>query len=400
MQKRASNKRNSFRNRKPRFGRRPFGKKKRFSDLSDMDPSKFVKKAVVREAEAEYVPQNQFKDFEINSDLKHNILNKGYETPTPIQDKTIPIALSGKNVLGIANTGTGKTASFLIPLINKVINDREEKVLIIAPTRELALQIVDELRDFTKFLKIRSASCIGGAGIKSQIFALKRSPNFVIGTPGRLKDLIDRRALNLAGFSNVVLDEVDRMLDMGFVQEIKHLLSLLPRQRQSLFFSATIQKNVEMLIKDFMKDYVKVSVKSRETSDNVDQDIVKVARSSNKVDTLHDVLIGGEITKALIFARTKRGVDTLSRDLRERGFKSDSIHGDKPQGKREKVLNNFKADKIQILVATDVAARGLDIPDISHVINYDLPANYDDYIHRIGRTGRANNTGKALTFVN
>ena len=272
-------------------------------------------------------------------------------------------------------------------------------MLIIVPTRELALQIVDELRAFSKSLNIYSATCIGGANIRSQIFSLQRNPAFVVGTPGRLKDLINRKCLNLSRFTNVVLDEVDRMLDMGFVNDIKYFISLLPVKRQSLFFSATVPKEADNLIRGFLNNHIKISVKSGDTPDNVEQDIVKVRDKSQKIESLHDLLIKDEFKKVLVFGRTKRGVEHLSNTLRERGFKVGAIHGNKSQTKREKVLSLFKTNQLQTLVATDLAARGLDIPDITHVINYDLPATYDDYIHRIGRTGRANKRGTALTFV-
>lgn len=364
-----------------------------------LEISKFIKKAVVKEEATVFVPKHTFSDFNISEKLKANIVNKKYVTPTPIQDQAIPIILEGKDFLGIANTGTGKTASFLIPLIEKVLKNRNERVLIMAPTRELALQIDDEFRGFARSLNLYSVSCIGGSNIRNQMMYLKKKPNFVIGTPGRLKDLVNRRCLNLSGFTNVVLDEVDRMLDMGFRDDIKLLISMLQEKRQSLFFSATISREVDNLIKGYLDNPVKVSVKSGETSDNIDQDVVRVADKSKKLEVLHDLLVKDEFKKVLIFGRTKYGVEDLANNLQERGFKAGSIHGDKSQANREKTLRLFKSNQIQSLVATDVAARGLDIADVTHVINYDIPATYEDYIHRIGRTGRANKTGKALTFV-
>ena len=378
-----------------------FNKRRRspVNKSNGIETSRYVKKAVSGNSFEEYVPKHQFSDFDVNEQLKKNILTRGYVKPTSIQDLAIPVVLEGKDILATANTGTGKTASFLIPLINKILKDRNEKVLILVPTRELALQIVDELKAFTKFLNVYSAVCIGGSNIKNQIFALRRNPAFVVGTPGRLKDLINRKCLNPSGFTNVILDEVDRMLDMGFIHDIKHLMSLLPIKRQSLFFSATVSNETDLLARRFLNNPAKISVKSGDTADNVEQDIVRVKDRSKKIDSLHDLLINSEFKKVLIFGRTKRGVESLSNTLRGRGFKADSIHGDKSQAKRERVLNQFKANQLHALVATDVAARGLDIADITHVINYDLPATYEDYIHRIGRTGRANKTGKALTFV-
>ncbi len=402
MQKKAFKSNNSFNGRKkwnngPR--NRNTSNNRNGKSAEKLGVSKYIRKATNISTPKEYIPVNQFLDFEISTQLKNNILARGYVKPTPIQDQAIPAILQGKDILGIANTGTGKTASFLIPLIDKVLKNENEKVLIIAPTRELVLQIVDELSAFSKSLNIHSAVCIGGSNMFKQIQTLKRNPSFVAGTPGRLKDLINRRCLNLSKFTNIVLDEVDRMLDMGFIHDIKHLISLLPQKRQSLFFSATVSRETDILIKDFLNNPTKISVKSGDTPENVDQDIVRVEDKSKKIESLHNLLIKEEFKKVLIFGKTKRGVEHLSNSLHARGFKVGSIHGNKSQAQREKTLKLFKTNYLQTLVATDVAARGLDIMDITHVINYDLPATYDDYIHRIGRTGRANKAGKALTFI-
>ncbi len=364
-----------------------------------LDVSRFINKTIVTEIVEEFVPQHKFQDFAITPALKANIVKKGYLNPTPIQDKTIPVILEGKDVVGIANTGTGKTAAFLIPFIHKVLLDRKERVLILVPTRELGLQIQDEFIAFTKTLGLQSVLCIGGAGIGPQIHFLKRHPHFVIATPGRLKDLIQRKCIDLSNFHNIVLDEADRMLDMGFIHDIKYLLGFMPEKRHSLFFSATISPEVQNLIKDFLHNPVVISVKSRDTAANVEQDIIRVPDKSKKMELLHDLLIKSEFSKVLIFGKTKHGVEKLTLLLAKRGFKVESIHGNKTQSRRQKALNLFKANHVQILVATDVAARGLDIADVSHVINFDVPATYEDYIHRIGRTGRADKKGKALTFV-
>ncbi len=374
------------------------GTKRRFTGQS-IDVNKFIRKAVVTDQAQVYKPQHTFADFSLNSILKQNILAKGYTTPTAIQDQTIPLGLQGNDVIGIANTGTGKTAAFLIPLINKVALHKYNRVLIITPTRELAQQIQQEHWDFARGLNQYATLCIGGANISPQIAQLRRNPQFVIGTPGRLKDLIERRCLNLSSFQSVVLDEADRMLDMGFVDDIKMLLANLPAERQTLFFSATMSPQVQFLTKTFLNQPVTVSVKTHETAANVDQDVIWVADESYKVDHLHDLLIQPEFQKVLIFGKTKHGVEDLTSELAHRGFAITSIHGDKRQSQRQQALNHFKQDDVQILVATDVAARGLDIPNVTHVINYDIPSTYDDYIHRIGRTGRANNKGFALTFV-
>ncbi len=360
--------------------------------------SKFINKAVITEVVEKFVPEHLFKDFNIDDRIKANIFTKGYNEPTPIQDKIIPHVLRGADVVGIANTGTGKTAAFLIPLINKVLLNPKEEILIVVPTRELAQQIEDELKSFTKGMKIFSVCCVGGAPIGRQISMLKYWNNFIIGTPGRLKDLINRKVLNLKPFSTIVLDEADRMLDMGFIADMKLIMSQMSAKRHTLFFSATVSREVEKLIKEFLKEPVTISVKTGDTCKSVDQDIVRMC-GREKIDVLHELLNNPELSKVLIFGRTKHGVERLSKTLETRGFKADSIHGDKNQSARQRALDKFKDDHIKILVATDVAARGLDIPDVTHVINYDIPATYDDYVHRIGRTGRADKKGKALTFI-
>jgi len=364
-----------------------------------IDVSRFINKAVITEKVEHFVPEHKFMDFKIHQQIKTNIAAKGYTMPTPIQDRTIPHILLGADVVGIANTGTGKTGAFLIPLINKVMADPKENVLIVVPTRELAIQINEELREFSKHMNLHSVCCVGGAHIGQQISGLRRPHRFVIGTPGRLKDLIQRRVLDLARFKSVVLDEADRMLDMGFLPDMRFMMAKLPKERHTLFFSATLSREIETLIKEFLREPVSISVKTQDTAKNVDQDVVRVKPGAEKLDVLHDLLIQPEFSKVLIFGKTKHGVENLSKILVKRGFKAESIHGDKNQSKRQKALGLFKDNRAQILVATDVAARGLDISGISHVINYDIPATYDDYIHRIGRTGRAGKKGKALTFV-
>ena len=345
------------------------------------------------------MPEHNFIDFAVDERLKTNIVSKGYITPTPIQDKTIPHILKGQDVVGIANTGTGKTAAFLIPLINKVLTQEKENVLIVVPTRELALQIQEELNGFITSMKLYSVVCVGGSPICSQIRALRYRNEFVIGTPGRIKDLIERKVLSLSHFKTVVLDEADRMLDMGFINDMRFMMNLMPKIRHTLFFSATWSPEIEKLVKEFLKEPVMISVKTHDTSKNVDQDIVRINRGENKLDVLHSMLIQPDFGKVLIFGRTKHGVEKLTRLLSDRGFRAESIHGNKNQSGRQRSLKLFKEGKAQILVATDVAARGLDISDVSHVINFDIPATYDDYVHRIGRTGRAGKKGKALTFV-
>ncbi len=342
--------------------------------------------------------KNKFSDFALDRRLAGNITNHGYDTPTPIQDQAIPTILSGRDVVGVANTGTGKTAAFLIPLINKIIRNRRSKVLIITPTRELAVQIDKELQSFSKNLSIYSAICIGGVSIHGQLHKLQKNPNFVIGTPGRLLDLENQRKINFARFDSIVLDEVDRMLDMGFIHSIKQIISKLPRNRQSLFFSATLGSKVEGVMGGFIYNPKMISVKTADASTNVYQEVIEL-RGRNKADVLCQVLDQKEVSKTLVFMRTKRNADRLHRSLSDVGFQTAVLHGNKTQSQRQRSLDEFRYDKVKILIATDVASRGIDVDDISHVINFDLPENYDAYIHRIGRTGRADKKGVALTFV-
>src|SRR3989344_2425789 len=364
-----------------------------------IDPSKFINKVVETEDQSVFVTEHNFTDFLIDAKLKQAIINKGYISPMPIQDRTIPYILKGQDVVGIANTGTGKTAAFLIPLINKVLGNNKEQVLIVVPTRELAQQIDEELKGFSKGMRIFSVCCVGGAPIGKQLRDLRYENQFIIGTPGRLKDLIERKAINLSRFKSVVLDEADRMLDMGFINDMRYVMSLMSKPRHTLFFSATLNPVIEKLIGEFLNNPVRISVQTGDTAQNVEQDVVRLKQGDNKLDVLHDLLNQKELSKVLIFGRNKHGVEKLSKMLVQRGFKAESIHGNKNQSKRQKALASFKSSQIQILVATDVAARGLDIADVSHVINYDIPETYEDYVHRIGRTGRGNKKGKALTFI-
>lgn len=340
-----------------------------------------------------------FNDFKVHDTVKAAISKQGYITPTPIQDEAIPHLLTGRDLIGLAATGTGKTAAFLIPLMNSIVTNPDTQALIVAPTRELAIQIQDELRSLTRGMNVFSLVCVGGTPMYPQVKLLKRHHHVVVGTPGRLRDLAERKALNLTAFNVLVLDEVDRMLDMGFIDDIRFLLSLMAEERHTVFFSATMPPAIKNLAGEFLKDPHTINVKTRDTSKDVDQDVVRIPRDGNKVDILVDLLGDPAFNKVLVFGKTKHGVEQLSKELVRRGVKSDSIHGDKPHGKRQKALGAFKNDHVQVLIATDVAARGLDISDVSHVINFDLPQTYEDYVHRIGRTGRGGKKGKALTFV-
>ena len=365
------------------------------------DISKFINKSNVKEVsvkEEVYVPENSFASLNIDERLKKNIAESGYKNPTLIQDKSILSLLAGKDLVGIANTGTGKTAAFLLPLINKVLNNKKEMVIILAPTRELAVQIDEEFKKFTKGLKIWSICAVGGMPIFKQIKDFKYDHNFVIGTPGRLKDLIERGVINIKEFGTIVLDESDRMLDMGFVDDMKFLMKEIPKPHQTIFFSATVSPAVSHIIREFLVDPVSIEVKTRDTAASIDQDVVHV-RGKEKMNVLHDLLVDPEFEKVIIFGKTKLGVDKIHKNLQILGHKSIAIHGDKRPRERNFAIKSFKDNNAKILIATDVAARGLDIPNVSHVINYDLPSTYEDYIHRIGRTGRAGKVGKALTFI-
>lgn len=381
-----------------RFPKRRFSSKKRGFSTTKIDISRFVQKGIPLEEEVAYIPNHKFVDFEVDNRIKNNVIRKGYVEPTPIQDKIIPLILKGKDVVGIANTGTGKTAAFLIPVINKTLLNRSNKCIIIVPTRELAFQIEKEFKDFAGGLGLFSILCIGGTSMNEQMRNLRRNNDFVIGTPGRIKDLVLRRAINMGKFQTIILDEADRMLDMGFINDMQFLMEKMPIQKQALLFSATIPDEIERLSRKFLKDPVKISVKVRESAANVNQDIIRVG-SENKLETLCDLLKKEEFKKVLIFGKTKYGVEKLSKHLVQRGFRAESIHGNKTQSRRKRAIDFFKGSQGKILVATDVAARGLDIDNISHVINYDIPATYEDYVHRIGRTGRGRKKGEAITFV-
>lgn len=362
-----------------------------------INPALFVKKATAAQ-EPEYIPVHQFSDFPFGMQLHNNIVAKGYKSPTPIQDKVIPEILAKKDVIGIANTGTGKTAAFLLPLIQKITEDYSQKVLVVTPTRELAVQIEEEFRDFSKHMGISLVLVIGGMQMSRQLYSLRQRPAVIIGTPGRLIDLEKQGYIQFNAFNNIVLDEVDRMLDMGFISDISYIIRKLPAVRQSLFFSATVPETARGVMKQFVTNPVTVSVKTQQSSDRVNQDIIKV-NGKVKIEMLHELLVQEGFSKVLLFGRTKWGIEKLSKQLHERGFKVAAIHGDKRQSQRNRALEEFKNSRIQVLLATDIASRGIDVPDVTHVINYDPPQSYEDYIHRIGRTGRATKFGTALTFV-
>lgn len=381
---------------RPRHGARPARGSK--NNKQAIHPSRYVKAADPAQT-TDYTAQNNFADFAMHPLLKNNIAGKGYKTPSEIQDKTIALGLSGQDVVGVANTGTGKTAAFAIPILNKLMHDRDSRALIIAPTRELALQIESQCKLLAQNSGLTGALIIGGMPMGRQISALKNGANIIIGTPGRLKDHVKQGNLSLGNCHMVVLDEVDRMLDMGFIIDVRFLLDLLPAQRQSFFFSATLSPEINTLIDSFASNPVTVNVKAGETSDNVHQDVIAYETKPQRIELLNDLLLRSDVKKVLIFCEMKYGAERLAKELIARGFSADALHGGKSQGRRVRVLDNFRDSTVNILVATDVAARGIDVSDITHVINFDEPHSYNDYIHRIGRAGRAGRVGHALTFV-
>ena len=383
--------------------RRYYGSRNRGSRFSQRSSTisidKLIAKAVDTEPVNMFVDDYNYSQFDIHTILKNNIYSKGYSNPTKIQYQAIPEILKGKDILGIASTGSGKTAAFLIPMINKLMKNRNDKCLIVEPTRELAIQIQDEFRSLSRNTGLKSVLIMGGNSMKTQINVLRTDPKFVICTPGRLKDLTERGYLDLSYINNVVLDEVDRMLDMGFIADIRFIIQKLNKDRQSLFFSATMDRKSEEIANTLLLNPIKVEVEVQGPGKNVDQDVVRLEKDQNKGDVLLELLTHDELKKVLIFTSTKREADRLCKRLLEKHIYVEALHGDKRQNQRTKIIDKFKKGFIDVLIATDVASRGLDVNNITHVINYDMPQTYDDYIHRIGRTGRAGKKGFALTFV-
>jgi ATP-dependent RNA helicase RhlE len=365
----------------------------------DVDYEFLIKKANPQKLE-DFTPNMSFEEHGLHIDIIENLKSKGYINPTPIQDKAIPHLLKNKDILGIANTGTGKTAAFLLPLIHNILEKKKKNILVLAPTRELAHQIQDELKDFTVGTKITSTVVIGGENIDKQARNVMRRPNFIIATTGRSLDLIQQNYLHIKDIDTIVLDEMDQMLDMGFIRDIKKILDFAKNAKHLLFFSATMTKDIQKIALEILNNPIEVSVVKGKTSDNVEQDVIEVLPNESKIEKLCELLSRKEVDKAIIFENTKHGASKLEKILISKGFKALAIHGNKNQNQRKRALDAFKANEITILIATNVAARGLDIPLVSHVINYSLPPTKEDYVHRIGRTGRAGQVGHAYTFVN
>jgi ATP-dependent RNA helicase RhlE len=347
-----------------------------------------------------------FSELGLIEPLQKAVAHEGYKTPTPIQEQAIPVVLAGRDILGCAQTGTGKTASFVLPLLQRMheqklasgVSGHQLKALILTPTRELATQIHESIETYGKFLKLKSVVIFGGVSQSRQVSDLRRGCDFIVATPGRLMDLMNQNYIVLNGIEYFVLDEADRMLDMGFVHEVKRIIARLPRKRQTLFFSATMPPAIQSLVREILTNPVAITVTPESTTaELVDQKLYYVQKNEKR-SLLHHLLKSNPLESVLVFTRTKHGADRVARDLNHAGFNATAIHGDKTQQARERSLQGFKDGKMQILVATDIAARGIDIDDLALVVNFDLPNIPESYVHRIGRTGRAGSFGKAISF--
>jgi len=340
-----------------------------------------------------------FSDLNIENKLKKSIELAEFKTPTPIQSQSIPISLEGKDVLGTAQTGTGKTLAFTIPMLNKLLKDKQAMALIICPTRELATQVMETvLKLNVREIGIGNALLIGGESMQKQLRQLKKRARIIVGTPGRINDHLERKSLNLSKVNYLVLDETDRMLDMGFTPQIEVILKFIPKDHQTLLFSATLPENILKISQKYLNNPERVSVGSLSTPiEKIKQETFQITADKKYHELINQLVErSGSI---LVFVKTKHGADKIVKRLKYDGHKADAIHGNLRQSKRDRVIRGFRNGNSRILIATDVAARGLDIPVIKHVINYDLPQVPEDYIHRIGRTGRAGKDGSALTFL-
>ncbi len=345
-----------------------------------------------------------FKELNISEPILKALTNKGYEMPTPIQEQAIPIALSGTDLLGIAQTGTGKTAAFAIPIIQRLNHPqpkglkREIKALVLTPTRELAIQIEECFCDYSQYTDLRHTVIFGGVNQNPQIEKLKKGIDILIATPGRLLDLITQKHIKLNHISHFILDEADRMLDMGFIHDIKRILPMLPKRRQTLFFSATMPLAIANLSKSILHNPAKIEVTPVSSAvDTIEQHLYFVEKTK-KNDLLISILQREQDKSVLVFSRTKHGADKIARVLNKTGIGCEAIHGNKTQNARQRALSNFKSRKTRVIIATDIASRGIDVTNLEMVINYDLPDVVETYVHRIGRTGRAGKSGTALSF--
>jgi len=345
-----------------------------------------------------------FKTFGLSDPLVRGILAAGYTAPTEIQSQAIPAAIAGSDIIGCAQTGTGKTAAFVLPILDRLRHERSRRKgavrsLIITPTRELAVQVEKSIVGYGRFTNLQALAVYGGVSINKQVAALRRGVDIVVATPGRLIDHIQRNTINLSGVEVLVLDEADRMLDMGFVNDVRRIVGELPKKRQTLLFSATISPEVKTLAADMLKSPKVIQIgRPRNPIDTITQHIYAVEKAL-KMDLLLHMLEDPQMFSVLVFSRTKYGADKISRRLKRAGIVAISIHSGRTQNQRQRALDGFRSGNYQVMVATDVAARGIDVEGISHVINYDVPTHAEDYVHRIGRTGRAEATGDAITFV-
>ena len=350
-----------------------------------------------------HLTETRFKDFDLDPDLAKGIADAGFEFCTPIQAQSIPIALTGKDVAGEAQTGTGKTAGFVLPILELLATGNrarpnQARVLVLTPTRELAAQIGESVKTYGKHLPLRSTVVFGGVKINPQMMQLRKGVDVLVATPGRLLDLHRQNAVNFKQLEVLVLDEADRMLDMGFIHDIKKIIALLPQKRQSLFFSATMPTNIVNLSQSILHKPVKVEVAPQSSTADTIQQKVYYTNKADKKDLLVHILKDESINQVLLFSRTKHGADKIARNLKKKNINAAAIHGDKAQNQRQKALEGFKAGKTRVLVATDIAARGIDIEKLSYVINYDIPNESETYVHRIGRSGRAGESGNAISL--
>jgi ATP-dependent RNA helicase RhlE len=344
-----------------------------------------------------------FTTFGLSDHILKGVQAAGYTTPTPIQERSLLPALAGKDILGCAQTGTGKTAAFVLPLLQRLSaetsNSKHPRALVLTPTRELAQQVHDAVRQYGRFLHLRTLPVYGGVGIGNQLTQLRRGTDIVIATPGRLLDHLQQKSIDLSGIKILVLDEADRMLDMGFINDVRKIIARIPQDRQTMMFSATMGSDIEHLANDFLRNHELIEAgERRKTVQAITQHFYSVAQDA-KMSLLIHALEKEKMESVLVFSRTKHGADKISRRLDRQGISSMAIHSNRTQAQRQRALDGFKEGRFRVLVATDIAARGIDVDGISHVVNYDIPHYAEDYVHRIGRTGRAGATGDAVTFV-
>lgn len=394
----------NYKKNKPKSDRNPSNRRPQRSNnnskKSTLNPNLLIQEATPEPINKAII-ETKFSEMDLHEGIKVNIAKMGFENPTEIQDKSFENLVNGENLIGIANTGTGKTGAFLIPIIENLLrSDQKFQSLIIVPTRELALQVYDEFKKLSEGLKLRANCFIGGTNVEKDLRSLNNKFDFIIGTPGRLLDLKNRGGLKLGNYEVLVLDEFDKMLDMGFIKDIREIINAMRQRKQTLLFSATKDPKQQTIVNEIVKNPFVVEISSGDkSSKNVNQDIIKVQEGQDKYQLLLDLLKDEKFDKVILFTETKHLANRISKKLNGSGVKSDQIHGNKSQNYRINALDKFKSGAVRVLVATDVAARGIDVSDVALVINYQMPKDFDTYIHRVGRTGRAGKTGMAYTFV-